>query len=184
MNHAHRFQFLFNIYLGYRSRCTCVLQLWLVLTACLTRGRGPLTVGGPGSLNLLNLPLLRHCRDGIRTFPRTSPILPSPDISQGQNPPDISPHWSVTQLMSMVHWPLTAHVHKTCRFDQSGSWDVETAYSLIIVAPEPEQSSDASPLGWWKFRFERTFPCPFESLPMSVYLKVHCGLIKDAQEIA
>src|SRR6218665_3655617 len=31
--------------------------------ACLTRltvGRGPLTVGGPGSLNLLNLPLLRH----------------------------------------------------------------------------------------------------------------------------
>src|SRR6218665_2604911 len=62
MNHAHRFQFLFNIYLGYRSRCTCVLQLWLLLTACLTRGnRGPLTVGGPGSLNLLNLPLLRHC---------------------------------------------------------------------------------------------------------------------------
>src|SRR6218665_763144 len=35
-----------------------------MFTACLTRltvGRGPLTVGGPGSLNLLNLPLLRHC---------------------------------------------------------------------------------------------------------------------------
>src|SRR6218665_3715122 len=51
-------------YYIYRSRCTCVLQLWHVFTACLTRlkvGRGPLTVGGPGSLNLLNLPLLRHC---------------------------------------------------------------------------------------------------------------------------
>src|SRR6218665_1752537 len=28
----------------------------------LTVGRGPLTVGGPGSLNLLNLPLLHHCK--------------------------------------------------------------------------------------------------------------------------
>src|SRR6218665_1129571 len=57
-NHKARgFQFLLIIV--YRSRCTCVLQLWHVFTACLTRlrvGRGPLTVGGPGSLNLLNLP--------------------------------------------------------------------------------------------------------------------------------
>src|SRR6218665_3053037 len=35
---------------------TCVHSL-----SCETHGRsGPLTVGGPGSLNLLNLPLLRH----------------------------------------------------------------------------------------------------------------------------
>ena len=66
MNHARGFQFLFSIYLGYRSRYTCVLQLWLVLTACLTRGRGTLTVGGLGSLNLLNLPLLRHWFMAIR----------------------------------------------------------------------------------------------------------------------
>src|SRR6218665_974033 len=57
--------FNFSLLFVYRSRCTCVLQLWHMFTACLTRltvGRGPLTVGGPGSLNLLNLPLLRHCQ--------------------------------------------------------------------------------------------------------------------------
>src|SRR6218665_226580 len=66
--------FNFSLLFIYRSSCTCVLQLWHVFTACLTRltvGRGPLMVGGPptlnllkepaGSLNLLNLPLLRHC---------------------------------------------------------------------------------------------------------------------------
>src|SRR6218665_1402729 len=56
--------FTFPLLFIYRSRCTCVLHLWHVFTACLTRltvGRGPQTVGGPGSLNLLNLPLLRHC---------------------------------------------------------------------------------------------------------------------------
>src|SRR6218665_822339 len=55
--------FNFPLLFIYRSRCTCVFQLLHVFTACLTRpavGRGPLTVGGPGSLNLLNLPLLRH----------------------------------------------------------------------------------------------------------------------------
>src|SRR6218665_3723853 len=36
MNHAHRFQFLFNIYLGYRSRCTCVLQLAMACAHCLS----------------------------------------------------------------------------------------------------------------------------------------------------
>src|SRR6218665_714547 len=52
----------------YRSRCTCVLQLTCVHSLSYeTHGRsgapncqGPLTVRGPGSLNLLNLPLLRH----------------------------------------------------------------------------------------------------------------------------
>src|SRR6218665_354410 len=59
-NHARRFQFLFNIYLGYRSLCTCVCNYDLC-SLLVSRGAGPLTVGGPGSLNLLNLPLLRHC---------------------------------------------------------------------------------------------------------------------------
>jgi len=44
---------------------TCRLQFFLIiyLPICLsheTQGRGPLKVGGPGSLNLLNPLLLRH----------------------------------------------------------------------------------------------------------------------------
>src|SRR6218665_2990073 len=54
---------LLNIY---RSRCTCVLQILHVFTACQsyeTHGRSGAPNGrGPGSLNLLNLPLLRHCK--------------------------------------------------------------------------------------------------------------------------
>src|SRR6218665_1587316 len=48
-----------------------------VFTACLTRltvGRGPLTVGGPGSLNLLTLPLLRHC---TTTMTRLTYVAPA-----------------------------------------------------------------------------------------------------------
>src|SRR6218665_1505934 len=41
----------------------------LVSLTRLTIGRGPLTVGGPGSLNLLNLPLLRHCSHVVCSTP-------------------------------------------------------------------------------------------------------------------
>src|SRR6218665_3331432 len=41
--------------------CNYYMCSQLVSLTRLTVGRGPLTVGGPGSLNLLNLPLLRHC---------------------------------------------------------------------------------------------------------------------------
>src|SRR6218665_432792 len=41
--------------------CNYYMCSQLVSLTRLTIGRGPLTVGGPGSLNLLNLPLLRHC---------------------------------------------------------------------------------------------------------------------------
>ena len=46
----------------YRSRCTCVLQLTCVHSLSYeTHGRSGAPNGrGPGSLNLLNLPLLRH----------------------------------------------------------------------------------------------------------------------------
>ena len=47
--HARRFQFLFNIYLGYRSRCTCVnASATMTCVHCLSHegsgapnGRGP-----------------------------------------------------------------------------------------------------------------------------------------------
>src|SRR6218665_3602285 len=45
-------------YFVYRSRCTCVLQLWRMCSQLVLRDS--LSVGGPASLNLLNLPLLRH----------------------------------------------------------------------------------------------------------------------------
>src|SRR6218665_1576548 len=50
MSHARRFQFLLN-----------PVFLRLVIKINYDQGRGPLTVGGPGSLNLLNPLLLRHC---------------------------------------------------------------------------------------------------------------------------
>ena len=46
MNHARRFQFLFNIYLGYRSRCTCVCNYYLC-SLLVSRGLGAPNGRGP-----------------------------------------------------------------------------------------------------------------------------------------
>src|SRR6218665_2293039 len=74
-----------SISLQYLFRLPIALHLLLGTMTCAHclshEGSGPLTVGGPGSLNLLNLPLLRHCffrrdrlarcRGGVATFVRS-----------------------------------------------------------------------------------------------------------------
>src|SRR6218665_550857 len=63
MSHARRFRFILIIYLPMSLKSRLATRP-MTCAHCLsheTHGRGTLTVGGPGSLNLLNPLLLRHC---------------------------------------------------------------------------------------------------------------------------
>jgi len=90
-----------------------------------TRGRGPLTVGGPGSLNLLNPLLLRHCSALFLL-----PLHLSLPISVAA-----SPLISVLDFINLTEPPQCI-----AGFERLTLWTREPVYRFERLCPYPEKS--------------------------------------------